>query len=169
MGRRAVGSKPVVLWSSTRFPLCPKTRHSGTVARSRDVLGTRRSLSPSQHLRTRRANMIFCRRPTECLKFTANISDELLNAKTIKALRELKFTRRARRQSERGGCGRWRWEDRDTCRFSVPIGGKIRPKNLPDLAAKRSPFSCSPGGLTGERRIKHGTQRITAWNTTSQR
>ena len=60
------------------------------------------------------------------------------------------------------------WEDRDTCRFSVPIGGKIRPKNLPDLAAKRSPFSCSPGGLTGgcaptrraERRIKHGTQNV---------
>src|SRR6266498_1442252 len=53
---------------------------------------------------------------------------------------------------------------RDTCRFPVRIGGKIRPKNLLDLAAKRSPFSCSPGGLTGgcaptrgaERRIKHG-------------
>jgi len=32
--------------------------------------------------------MIFCRRPTECLKFIANISDELLNARTVKAFRE---------------------------------------------------------------------------------
>jgi len=29
-------------------------------------------------------------------------------------------------------------EGRDTCRFPVRIGGKIRPKNLRDLAAKRS-------------------------------
>jgi hypothetical protein len=33
-------------------------------------------------------------------------------------------------------------QDRDTCRFCVPIAGKIRPKNLPDPAAKKSPFAC---------------------------
>ena len=57
-------------------------------------------------------------------------------------------------------------EGRDTCRFSVRIGGKIRPKNLRDLAAKRSHSHVHPGGLTGgcapargaERRTKHGTQ-----------
>src|SRR5262249_26920495 len=38
-------------------------------------------------------------------------------------------------------------EGRDTWRFPVRIGGKIRPRNLLDLAAKRSPFSCSPRGL----------------------
>jgi hypothetical protein len=49
-------------------------------------IGTRRSLSPSQHLRTRRANMIFRRRhtlPGKAFKFIANMSDELINARTI--------------------------------------------------------------------------------------
>jgi hypothetical protein len=49
-------------------------------------VGTRRSLSPSQDLRARRANMIFRRRhtlPRKGFKFTANISDELINARTI--------------------------------------------------------------------------------------
>src|SRR5262249_43593261 len=52
----------VLALSNSSLMFAVNLRH--TVARSRDVLGTRRSLSPSQHLRTRRANMIFCRRPT---------------------------------------------------------------------------------------------------------
>ena len=60
---------------------------SGRRCAKRDVVvGTRRSLSPSQDLRARRANVIFRRRhtlPGKGFKFTANISDELINARTI--------------------------------------------------------------------------------------
>src|SRR5262249_11388798 len=38
-----------------------------------------------------------------------------------------------------------RGKGRDTGRFPARIGGKIRPKNLLDLAAKRSPFHVHPG------------------------
>src|SRR5262245_60478071 len=58
------------------------------------------------------------------------------------------------------------------------IGGKIRPKNLLDLAAKRSPFHVHPGShwwmcAHAERRTEdqtwHFAKRVTPPNTTSQR
>src|SRR5215831_6574521 len=67
---------------------------------------------------------------------------------------------------------------RDTCRFPVRIGGKIRPKNLLDLAAKRSPFHVHPGshwwmcahaGRRTEDQTWHFAKRVTPPNTTSQR
>src|SRR5262249_39034252 len=58
------------------------------------------------------------------------------------------------------------------------IGGKIRPKNLLDLAAKRSPFHVHPGshwwmcahaGRRTEDQTWHSAKRVTPPNTTSQR
>src|SRR5262249_33742895 len=67
---------------------------------------------------------------------------------------------------------------RDTGRFPARIGGKIRPKNLLDLAAKRSPFHVHPGshwwmcahaGRRTEDQTWHFAKRVTPPNTTSQR